>query len=407
MANSLITSSMVANEALRLIENNIVFTRGLNRQYDSEWKGDRPIGTTVNVKKRAKFTVRTGAAIAIQDYTETTVPVTIDTQKGIDVAFSSQDLAMKLEDFSEQVLAPQIAHLANDVDLDLLTRAYLATANTVGTPGTLPALMKPYAYAASKLNDEGAPKDQNRSAILSSLGEVELIDSQKGLFQSASEIDKQYKNGEMGKAAGLTFNMSQNVIMHSTGALGGTPLTNGVPADGASVVVTDAWTAAVAVRLKKGDVVQFAGVFAVNPMSKLSTTLLRDFVLTADASSDVSGNLTMNIYPAIIATGVNKNVTNVPADNSAITIFGHASSYANKVSPAQLVYHKDAFTFATVDMPLPKGMDMASRASSKKAGFSIRFVRGFDISNDRFISRLDLVYGFAALYPEWCCRVQG
>lgn len=178
-----------------------------------------------------------------------------------------------------------------------------------------------------------------------------------------------------------------------------------MPAEGAVTLVTDGWTAAAAPRLKKGDVFTIANVNAVNPLTKQSTGLLRQFVVTADVSSDGSGNATIGIYPAIYssASGALQNVSALPADNAAITVLGAA----NTVTPAQIVAHQDAFTLACVDMPLPKGMDMAARASSKQAGLSIRFVRGFDITNDRFISRLDIVYGFAALYPEWSCRVQG
>jgi hypothetical protein len=252
------------------------------------------------------------------------------------------------------------------------------------------------------MTHEAAPLD-NRCAILDALSEVELIDAQKGLFQSASQIKEQYEKGRMGTAAGLDFSMSQNVPTHTVGPLGGTPLVNGASQTGASLV-TDGWTAAAASRLKQGDVFTIANVYAVNPKTRQSTGQLRQFVVTADVSSDGSGNATIPISPSIVGplSPALQTVNALPADNAAITVLGAASA----VSPTNLVYHKDAFALVTVDLPLPKGMDMAARASSKQVGLSIRFVRGYDITNDKFISRLDVLYGWKCVRPELACRVQ-
>lgn len=403
MANTYVTSSMVANEALRLLENNLVFTRGVNRKYSKEWNGDRVIGDTVNVKKRAKFTVRDGAVANPQDFIEISVPVTIDTQKGVDVAFSSADLAMKLEDFSEQFLEPAISDLANAIDFDILMRTYPKVANCTGTPGTLPASMKIYALGGANLDNECAPQDGKRSTLLTPMSQVELIDAQKSLFQSAGEIKSQYERGKMGTAAGFDFAMSQNLPVHTVGPLGGTPQINGVPASGATSIVTSGWTAAAAARLKKGDTFTIAGVFAVNPKNKQNSGVLRRFVVTADVSSDGAGAATIPMYPAIISTGPTQNVNALPANSALLTVLGAAGT----VSPVNLQFHKEAATLVSVDLPLPKGMDMAARSQSEQVGLAIRFIRGYDITNDKFISRLDVMYGYAVLYPEWMNRAQG
>ena len=407
MGNTLITASMIAKEALRLLENNLVFARGVSRKYEKEFSGSAKTGGTVNVRKRAKFTVRDGATASLQDVEETQVPVTIDTQKGVDVAFTSKELALSLQDFSEQFLEPAVSDLANAVDYDLLSRTYKKVPNFTGAPGTLPSAMKTYALGGANMDNECAPQDAKRSSLLTPLAQVELIDAQKALFQSASEIKSQYERGRMGVGAGFDFAMSQNLPVHTVGALGGTPAMNGSTSSGADEIVTDGWTAAAANRLKEGDIIQIAGVYAVNPKNKQSTGVLRTFVVTADVASDGSGNATIPIYPAIVSTGKDQNVNALPADGALITVFGHASSYASKASPVNLQFHKEAATLVTVDLPLPKGMDMASRISSESAGLSIRFVRGFDITNDKFISRLDVLYGYAVLYPEWMNRVQG
>jgi hypothetical protein len=402
MANTLITSSMIAKESLAILKNNLVFARGATRKFEKEWDTDRKIGDTVSIKIPARYTVRSGANISVQNHVQESVPVTLDQQKGVDVSFSSKELALSLEDFSKEVLQPQIAQLANQIDFDGLA-LYKKIANAVGTPATIPNAMRTYALAGAKMDDEATPVDDDRSLVINSLAQVEIIDAVKGLFQSSNQIKQQYERGQMGTAAGFDWSMSQNVPVHTVGALGGTPLLNGVPASGATSLVTDGWTAAAAPRLKEGDVFTVAGVFACNPLSKQSTGQLRQFVVTSDVSSDGSGNATVGIYPAMITTGAKQNCVALPADNAAITVLGAA----NASSPTHLAYHKNAFALVTAELPLPNGMDMASRASSKDVGLSIRFIRGYDISTDQFISRLDVLYGWKAIRPEFACRVQG
>lgn len=400
MANTLVTSDMIAKEALLLLENNLVFARGVNRKYEKDFNGEYKVGDTVNVKTPSQYTVRSGAAASVQDNVQGSVPVVVDQQKGIDVEFTSKELALDLQDFSKEVLAPQIITLANHVDFSGL-ELYKSVPNAVGTPGTIPSSMKTYAQAGARMNNEGAPIDEERHIVMDALSEVELIDAQKGLFQSSSQIKEQYEKGRMGMAAGFNFAMSQNVNNHTVGAWVGTPLVNATLASGATSVVTDGWTGTVSGLLKKGDVVTFAGCYAVNPLTKQSTGYLRQFVITADVNSS-SGAATLPIFPAMISTGATQNVSALPADNAAITVLGAAGT----LSPTNLAYHKDAFTLVTVDLPLPKGMDMASRAASKKAGLSIRFIRGYDINSDKFISRLDVLYGWKAIRPELACRIQ-
>lgn len=401
MANNFITSSMVAKESLRLLENNLVFSRGVTRKYDEEFSGDRAIGDTITVKVPPKYTVRSGAVAAVQDHKPTSVAVQLDSQKGIDVAFTSKELTLSIEEFSKEVLQPQIIQLANQIDYDGLA-LYSKIANAVGTPGTLPSSLKTYAQGGSALDNEACPVDDQRSVVLSSLSQVELIDAQKGLFNAPAEITKQYKKGQMGQAAGFDFAMTQNIPIHTVGPLGGTPLVNGASQVGASLV-SDGWTASAGSRLKKGDTFTIAGVYAVNPLTKQNTTQLRRFVVTADVSSDGSGNATLPIFPAIVTSGSEQNVTAAPADNAAITVLGAA----NTVTPVNLAYHKSAFVLATAQLQLPKGMDMASRMSDPASGLSIRFVRGFDITNDKFISRLDVLYGWQVVRPEFACRIHG
>jgi hypothetical protein len=402
MANTLLTISMITREALRVLENNLTFTKGVNRQYDDKFGVEgAKIGTVLNVRKPPRYVGRTGTAISIEDATETQVAVTLDTQFGVDITFTSEDLALKIDDFSQRFITPAIATVANKIDSAGLA-LYKDIYNSVGTPGTTPNALLTYLQAGVLLDNNSAPMDGQRSVVITPLMQATIVDALKGLFQQSSAIANQYRKGQMGTAAGFDWLMDQNVNTHTVGPLGGTPLVNGSTSSGATTLVTDGWTSAAASRLLKGDIFTIAGVNAVNPQSRQSTGELQQFVVTADVSSDGSGNLTAAISPAITSSGANQTVDALPADNAALTIVGAASTQ----TPQGLAHHRDAFTLAMADLPLPQGTDMAARVSDSQLGMSIRMIRDYDITTDKFPCRLDVLFGWATLRPELACRVQ-
>jgi hypothetical protein len=404
MANTLLTISMITKESLRVLENNLTFAKGVNRQFDDKFGiSGAKIGDTLNIRKPARYIGRSGRALATEDITETSVPLQLDTQFGVDISFTSKDMALSIDEFSDRFLKPAMATVANKIDRDGLA-LYKDVYNSVGTPGTTPTTLRTYLQAGAKLDYEACPRDSLRSVVIDPNAQVEIVDALKGLFQSSTEIKNQYESGNMGLAAGFKWSMDQNVQTHTLGPLGGaSPLTNGVPTSGATTLVTDGWTAAAASRLKKGDVFTIANVFAVNPQSRQSTGQLRQFTVTADVSSDGSGNATIPISPAITLTGPTQNVSALPADNAAITVFGVASTLAT----ANMAYHRDAFVLACADLPLPGGVDMASRVSDKQLGLSARMVRAYNINTDELPCRLDVLYGWKTVYPEFACRIMG
>lgn len=403
MANTLLTISMITRESLRVLENNLTFAKGVNRQFDDKFGiSGAKIGDTLNVRKPARYVGRSGRTLATEDITETSVALQLDTQYGVDISFTSKDLALSIDEFSDRFLKPALATVANKIDRDGLA-LYKDVYNSVGTPGTTPTTLRTYLQAGAKLDYEACPRDSLRSVVIDPNAQVEIVDALKGLFQSSTEIKNQYESGNMGLAAGFKWSMDQNVQSHTIGTLGGTPLTNGVPASGATTLVTDGWTASVANRLKRGDVFTIANVYAVNPQSRQSTGQLRQFTVTSDVSSDGSGNATIAISPAIVLTGPTQNVSALPADNAALTVFGAGSTLAT----ANLAYHRDAFVLACADLPLPGGVDMASRVSDKQLGLSARMVRAYDINSDVMATRLDVLYGWKTVYPEFACRIMG
>lgn len=401
-ANTLLTIAMITREALRVLENNLTFTKQVNRQFDDKFGVDgAKIGTVVNVRKPPRYLPRVGQALDLQDATETQVPVSLDQQIGVDLAFSSQDLALSIDDFSERFIAPAIAAVANKIDQDGMG-LYNTIYQSVGTPGTVPNALFTYLSAGVALDNSAAPMDGQRSIVINPLMQATIVDALKGLFQQSTAIAEQYAKGEMGVAIGFDWFMDQNTSAHTVGPQGGTPRVAGGNQTGSSLL-TDGWTAAAAARLNKGDVFTIEGVYMVNPQSRQSTATLQQFVVTEDVSSDGTGAATIPISPAIVPAAQQfATVTGAPADDALITVIGAAGT----VSPQGLAFHRDAFTLVTADLPLPRGVDMAARVSDKQLGMSIRMVRAYDINLDRFPCRLDILYGWSTLRPELACRIQ-
>lgn len=404
MANTLLTIGMITNEALAVLTNMLTFTKGVNRQYDDSFGvAGAKIGTTLNVRKPPRYVGRTGQAISIENATETSTPVVLTTQRGVDISFSSQDLELSITDFSRQFIRPAIVNIANHIDLDGLAMAVASTYNQVGTPGTTPANITTYLAGGVALDNNSTPRDGERNLVLNPLANATMVGSLNNIFNSPGRISQQNDDGMMESGYGFNWSMDQNVTTHTTGPLGGTPLIVGAGQSGASLQV-DGWTAAAALRLNAGDVFTIAGVFGVNPVSLQSTGVLKQFVVTANVSSDGTGLSTIPISPAIVGSGTGfQNVTALPADNAAITVSGAAAT----VSPQNMLYHRNAFTLACADLPLPRGVDMAARKADKQTGLSIRMVRAYDVTTDQFPCRLDVLYGWAPLYPEWACRIAG
>ena len=421
MANSLEISTLITNEVARIAHNASAFLGRMNTDHEKSWKGQYAPGATIRARMPVQFTVRTGATASVQDITDSYVPLTVNPEIGIDFALTDFDLALSVKNdgtidktFKERFLKPAGLRLAAEIDYQVATIIKNSTANFVGTPGTGMATIADVLAAKIPAQNESMPSMENMYCALSPTANAAVVGGLATLFNDKSALSSNFKTGVVADSLGLTFAMSQNVPSHTVGPLGGTPLVNGAnqgtinsgatdnPRADTTSLVTDGWTASAAARLKKGDVFTIAGVNSVNPETKADTGSLRTFVVTADVSSDGSGNLTAVISPAIIAGGAYQNVTARPADNAALTIkTGSASTtYAQNI-----LWHPDAITFVSPEMEVPGGMDMAYSVPAPDAGgISLRFVRGFDITNNKRISRFDVLYGAAVTRQGWVVR---
>jgi hypothetical protein len=400
MSNSILTIDMITRKSLEILENNLVITRNVNRQYDDSFAVEgAKIGSTLRIRLPDRALVTDGAALQVQDDNEQFTTLTVSSQKHIGVNFTSAELTMQLDDFAERVLKPRISQLASSIDADV-ANSYKFIGNTVGTPGSTPSTSLVLLQAQQKLNENAAVMSP-RYATVNPAANAGLVEGLKGLFNPTDTISKQFKNGMMGTGV-LGYdeiNMSQSIKQFTTGSRGATGNTTSaaVTAEGATSI---ALTVASGVTIKQGDVFTVADCFAVNPQTRESTGSLFQFVAVADATA-VSTAVTVTVAPMYSASNALATVDSLPGNSKAVVFVGAASTqYAQN-----LVYHKDAITFATADLLLPQGVDMAARAVHN--GISLRIVRQYDINNDRLPCRIDVLYGFSVIRPQMGVRMWG
>lgn len=390
-ANQYLTPSLITKETLVILENNLVAASKVNRQFENQFV---KIGSSLTIRKPNRFIVSSGPGLQIQNIVEPSTSITISNQKHVDFQFSSSDLTLIIEEFSERYCKPAAAELANQVDYDVLTN-YNQVANEVGTPGTVPASFTSIAAVGQRM-DEGAVPQDGRTLILNSAAYWSLAAAFIGVF--VKSVAEPALKGFLANIANFEIYLDQNIQSQTVGNYGGTPVVNGAGQTGSSLI-TNGWTASLTGLLNVGDVFTIAGVFAVNPKNRQTTGALQNFSVVSVANSDSGGNSTISINPAIVTSGAYQNVTGAPANLSAITVKGAA----NTVYAQNLGFVRDAFGLVMVPMELPGGVDFAAREMWKN--ISMRIIRAYDVNNDVLPCRIDILYGTACYYEELACRL--
>lgn len=387
MANTILTPTAVTREALRILHQKLNFVGSIERQYDDSFaKNGAKIGDSLKIRLPNQYTVRSGRTLSTQDTTESSVTLQVATQKGVDLTFTSAELTLSLDDFSSRILEPAMTVLAANVEYDAMSM-YKDVYQSVWNGGASLTLAK--VLAGRKILQDSLAPLNDRTASLQTQETVDLVDGLKGLFQDSNAIAKQYREGYMGRTAGFDFVENTMWPAHTRGGANGAYLVNGATQTGATLVVDTGATAP-----SQGDVFTIAGVYKVHPETKVSLGILQQFVVGAGATTT-----SWPISPAIVASGATQNVSNSAADNSAITFLGTASTAVS----TSMLYQKEAFAFATADLVMPKGCDMA--AHEVLDGISMRLVRQYSISDDTWPARFDVLYGYKTLRPQLACRL--
>jgi hypothetical protein len=408
--NSYQPQQLLTNEAMRILKNKLVFLKGCNRDNEHLFKEGKKSGQQILIRLPARVNGRVGEGYSAEAYQETSTPCVVRPLQGMDIDLPSTDWTLNMADIKREILTPAMAQLVNNVERDCLQIAYQATANIVGTFGTAPSTSTTVLQANAYISNEGGPDDDTRRMLLSPNTNVSLVPAFQGLFNPAPATSRQFERGVLAKnTLGFDHYQTQNLWVHQVGTCTGTPVTSAANQTG-SAIQTSGWTNSTLV-LKKGDVIEIAGVNAVNPMTRALYGGLRHFTVTADVTSDGSGNATIPINPPLIpAPAQFATVDAAAATNKAITVFNTAqaglAALAGTSSTQCLGYHKDAFTFAGIRQKLPKGStEQAWEAVDPDTGIQLRFVQQYLGKENLFINRFDVCYAFAAPYPQLAVRM--
>src|SRR3990167_100677 len=405
LANTFATPSWVMRKVARRLVNNCVFAGNVMRDYDEEYRlrGVKQ-GDTITLRLPQRFQTTVGAVMNPTPLTDQTVTLTITDQSNIGFEYDSWSATLEVDDYMERYANAAVDSLINNIDYTGTSRMYAEVAKVVGTPGTVPTTNNVYGLAKTKLVEVCVPRPFK--ALISADAHTQLSNANASLFNPSAQISAFFRNGQIeGKALGINeWYEDENVVTHTIGTLGGTPLINGAGQTGASLTA-DGATASVTNYFRKGDVIQLASVQDLNPQSYQSTGRDKDFVVTANVNSTAGGALTIPISPSIVTSGPFQNCDEGPGDNDAITTFGSASAYASVVTRQGFIYHKEAFALVMADLVLPRGLWVSERISNAKLGISIRMMKDSDIINDVHPCRLDTAHGWKAIRQELASRV--
>lgn len=450
MSNNLLNIAYITNEGLPVLDNDLVVGGKVNRQYSDQFaKVGAKIGYTVNARRPPRYVGTFGPGLNVEDTNETFIPVTLNTQFHVDVQFTTPDLLLAMDEFSTRVLKPAMTPIFNRVDSDTAFFGYQNTPNFFGVPQTPPASFLNFALSNAVLTNECA--GDTRNCILDPISMAYAADGVKGLFNPQAMIGGIVQKGMISpNYAGLGMYQDANIVAFTTGAQGGTPtlsantggafLTTSWADNG--LIQTTGWTATTGV-IKVGDIIQIAGLFPVNPQSRVQYgNSLKPFVVlppfgytqqpngastgpglafasgtltngtfsttTGVYTSSGGGALTIRIGECAITGGQFQNCTATAAftSSSALTVNGGAANAA-KVSPQNLVLDKNAIALVFADLPMPRGVHEAARASDPNLGMSVRMVTQYTINNDALPTRIDVLYGLASLYRQLAVRIFG
>ena len=398
MANSLLTIDMITNAALAIAHEKASFIGTINREFDSSFgKSDGKIGDTLRIRKPSQYVRRTGSRVMdVQDAAEQSTTLVTATQDGVDMRFNSRELALDLENFTKIHLEPAMAVMISGIESDVLQGCMKSVYQVAGTAGTPPTDLAAVGAARAKLNQQLAPKDGNRYVQLDSVTMGGLVNGLKGLFQDSAQIKEQYREGMIGRTGMADWYENERVwsMTNNSDVTSVTLDTYTVVEADSTITVTGFATPEV------GQVFTIAGVYDCHPETKAAYSHLKQFTILAGSTATA-----LNISPTIYLTGARKNVasstggTAAPSTTAALVFVGAASL----VYPQGLMYHKDAFTFATAELPLMA--DAAKCVVKTYDGLSIRVWQASDIRNDELLTRIDMLYGYAAIRSEWASRI--
>tara|TARA_R110002020_G_C16300249_1_gene773076 strand:+ start:1793 stop:3025 length:1233 start_codon:yes stop_codon:yes gene_type:complete len=395
---------LFAKGMAQTLKDNMKFCAFVDKADESDFDGKNGFksGDTINTSIPARYVPQQDdldITSTIQDTVEEKAPLVLDKTETIGMKLNSLELATDVDvaNALKRFGIPAAESIAQNMEARCFQIATDATYNFTGTPGSGSFTVADILAAKTKLNKNLCPLKDRMLFMNSDSGAI-AVNDRKGLFQSSEQIKKQYEDGYIGRSDGFDWVETELISNHTNGNQGGTPLTNGVGVEGASSIALDGvtsgnvWT--------KGTVFTIAGVYRVHPITKQVTPDLQEYVVTADATF-TGGAATVAISPALYA-GSNglQNIDALPADGAATVLKTGAASTAYAQN---LALHKNAFKMVTAPLYAPSGVDLV--ATETVDGITVNLVRDFDVKTREVITRVDVLYGFDKVRPEWSTRL--
>ncbi|MBV6340453.1 P22 phage major capsid protein family protein [Candidatus Magnetobacterium casense] len=393
----------LVKKSLSSFTNKLKFLKTINTTYEKDVKNsERKNGGVILIKNPNEFTVRSGAVMSVNDVAETTQSLSVLTERGVDLEVSSIDHSMSVEQFETNIIEPAMTKLASYVEYDVLSNVYKDVFNLTGTPATTPASLVAVLNANARLSQELAPTN-DRHLLMDSLAMAATVNGVGAYFHKASELERAFAEGYIGEAAGLKWWESNMTPTHTNGTRDDTtPVCNtstGITSGTATITTTGADG-----TMTVGDVFTIADVYAINRETKQRYAHLQQFVITAAITND--GTDVWSVSPTPVTSGASQNIEIVSAGagKAIVNVAAGGSGAASAVYTQNLAYHKDAFTFASV---MPYIDESQKMSSAVKDNIAMRIWRDGNITNNRFPLRIDVLYGYKTIRPQWAVRVRG
>ena len=371
MSNSFLEATAIAREAILALENNLVFANLVHRDFESEFKNQ---GDDVAVKIPSTFTANTFSTTATaQNITESSVIVTLDTIKTVDVEITSKQMTMNIEDFARDVVNPAAYALANAVDSDIAALAK-KIGYVTGAAGTTASGLANIASVGKVLNNAAVPYNMRR-LIMNPDAHASLItlDAIAGADKSGST--DALREASMGRILGFDTYMSQNIAAMATADI----------TIGDTLVAATALAGATSLTLLA---TALTGTFAVG--TKIVSTALSTTHVVVSAITTVTGSnqVTVSIHPAL------------PAAVATGTVFTVVAAHDCNIG-----FHKNAFALVTRPLALPFGG--ARGAIMNYNGLSIRVTYDYTMASKSNVISFDILYGVKILDAKKACVMYG
>ena len=394
----LLTPSIITKESLVILENNLVAANRVNRKFENQFV---KIGATLTIRKPNRFTVASGAALQIQDIAEPSVSITVNKQRHVDFQFTSQDLTLTVEEFSERYLKPAMASLGNQVDNDVLAN-YDGISNYVGTPTVTPAAFSTSVQLVGRRMDDNAAPQDNRTLVLNPAAYWAIANGLTPSFVMPTAKEALVK-GYLATIGNYEVYMDQN-IPTGVAAAHNSSLGMVVTTAQGNGNTTALYGGTLTETMAIGEVFTVNGVFNVNPQNRRTTGVLKQFVVTATTAPDANTTWVITFSPSIVTSGPYQNVTGPMAVATTVT-WSTGTTAAQTGTPQNLAFTRDAFGLVMVPLEIPQGVDFAARETYRNV--SLRVIRAYDVNNDVFPTRIDMLFGDTVYYDELACRLGG